>query len=119
MNTSLATVGDTGGAAGVLTLAASGEAAVSGILMQAVADSASLQDDFSYYINAGVYGAFNNIMLGHATVRPCMLPDVKPSHANKTTTDETLKEGGCICKCIKREKWHPSEESKIGELINA
>eukprot|EP00957_Ditylum_brightwellii_P189883 14455573-Ditylum_brightwellii.AAC.1 len=53
MNTSLATAGDTGGAAGILTLAAAGEAAVSGILVQAVADSAPLQDDFSYYVNDG------------------------------------------------------------------
>mmetsp|Transcript_31824 Transcript_31824/g.46632 ORF Transcript_31824/g.46632 Transcript_31824/m.46632 type:complete len:654 (-) Transcript_31824:830-2791(-) len=86
MNTSLATAGDTGGAAGILTLAAAGEAAVSGILVQAVADSAPLQDDFSYYVNDGVYGAFNNIMFDHATVRPRVLRGVKPSPANKATT---------------------------------
>ncbi|EEC47953.1 ornithine decarboxylase 2, partial [Phaeodactylum tricornutum CCAP 1055/1] len=32
-----------------------------------------LQDDYSYYINDGVYGAFNNIMFDHATVRPRIL----------------------------------------------
>jgi diaminopimelate decarboxylase len=41
---------------GLLTLAAAGEAAVSGVMMQAFADSAPLQDDFAYYINDGVYG---------------------------------------------------------------
>jgi diaminopimelate decarboxylase len=40
----------------LLTLAAAGEAAVSGMVMQAVADSSPLQDDYAYYINDGVYG---------------------------------------------------------------
>ena len=44
---------------GLLTLAAAGEAAVNGMVLQAVADSAPLQDDYAYYINDGVYGAFN------------------------------------------------------------
>ena len=52
-------------------LAAAGEAAVSGIVRQGIADSAQpLQDDFAYYINDGVYGAFNNLLFDHATVRP-------------------------------------------------
>mmetsp|Transcript_18467 Transcript_18467/g.42272 ORF Transcript_18467/g.42272 Transcript_18467/m.42272 type:complete len:706 (+) Transcript_18467:75-2192(+) len=59
--------------AGILTLAAAGEAAVNGIMVQAVADSAPLQDDYAYYMNDGVYGAFNNIMFDHATVRPRQL----------------------------------------------
>jgi ornithine decarboxylase len=29
-----------------------------------------LQDDYAYYINDGVYGAFNNLLFDHATVRP-------------------------------------------------
>lgn len=80
---------------GLLTLGAAGEAAVNGVVMQAVADSAPLQDDYSYYINDGVYGAFNvshdstrshsleytplnhvllqNIMFDHASVRPRIL----------------------------------------------
>ena len=57
----------------LLSLAAAGEAAVNGIVMQAVADSAPLQDDYSYYINDGVYGAFNNIMFDHASCRPRVL----------------------------------------------
>ncbi|EED95030.1 ornithine decarboxylase, partial [Thalassiosira pseudonana CCMP1335] len=45
------------------------EAAVSGIVRQAIADSVQpLQDDFAYYINDGVYGAFNNLLFDHATV---------------------------------------------------
>lgn len=57
----------------LLTLAAAGEAAINGVMMQAVADSAPLQDDYAYYINDGVYGAFNNIMFDHASVRPRVL----------------------------------------------
>jgi diaminopimelate decarboxylase len=62
--------------ASLLTLAAAGEAAVNGMVMQAVADSNPLQDDFAYYINDGVYGAFNNLMFDHATVRPRVLRNV-------------------------------------------
>jgi ornithine decarboxylase len=53
-------------------LAAAGEAAVSGFVRQAIADSVQpLQDDFAYYINDGVYGAFNNLLFDHAaTIRP-------------------------------------------------
>mmetsp|Transcript_18043 Transcript_18043/g.37835 ORF Transcript_18043/g.37835 Transcript_18043/m.37835 type:complete len:766 (-) Transcript_18043:187-2484(-) len=63
-------------------LAAAGEAAVSGIVRQAIADSAQpLQDDFAYYINDGVYGAFNNLLFDHATVRPRKLRDaISPRH---------------------------------------
>ena len=45
------------GDSALITLAAAGEAAVSGVVMQAVADSSPLQDDFSVYVNDGVYGA--------------------------------------------------------------
>jgi len=38
-----------------------------------VADSSPLQDDYAYYVNDGVYGAFNNLMFDHATVRPRVL----------------------------------------------
>ena len=63
-------------------LAAAGEAAVSGIVRQAIADSVQpLQDDFAYYINDGVYGAFNNLLFDHATVRPRKLRDaLSPQH---------------------------------------
>lgn len=54
---------------GFLSFAAAGEAAVNGVVLQAVADAAPLQDDFAYYVNDGVYGAFNNLMFDHATVR--------------------------------------------------
>lgn len=58
---------------GIISLAAAGEAVVSGMIMQAVADSSPMQDDFAYYVNDGVYGAFNNLMFDHATVRPRVL----------------------------------------------
>ena len=57
---------------GILTLAAAGEAAVSGLMLQAAADNSgsAMQDDYVYYINDGVYSAFNNLMFDHAMVRP-------------------------------------------------
>jgi len=59
---------------GFLALAAAGEAAVNGVVLQAVADSTpALQDDYAYYVNDGVYGAFNNIMFDHSSVRPRQL----------------------------------------------
>jgi len=60
-------------ASAMITLAAAGEAAVKGLVVQAVVDTAELQDDYAYYINDGVYGAFNNIMFDHANVRPRVL----------------------------------------------
>lgn len=72
---------------GALTLAAAGEAAVSGVVLQAMADSAPLQDDYAYYINDGVYGAFNNILFDHATVRPRRLRyAISKSHRIVETT---------------------------------
>lgn len=69
----------------LLSLAAAGEAVVNGMVMQAVQDSAPLQDDYSYYLNDGVYGAFNNLMFDHATVRPRVL---RLSASNNATTTE-------------------------------
>ena len=49
---------------------------MAGIVRQAIADAAQpLQDDFAYYINDGVYGAFNNLLFDHATVRPRRVRD--------------------------------------------
>jgi hypothetical protein len=72
---------------GFMTLAAAGEAAVNGLVIQAVADSAPLQDDYTYYINDGVYGAFNNIMFDHAVCRPRVL------RKDKKVVGETDQEG--------------------------
>jgi ornithine decarboxylase len=74
----------------LLTLAAAGEAAVSGVFLQAVADSTAFQDDYAYYINDGVYGAFNNIMFDHAHIRPRVLQmnDVKNKIASVQATME-------------------------------
>lgn len=66
----------------VLSIAAAGEAAVSGVVIQAVADSAPYQDDFAYYLNDGVYGAFNNLMFDHASVRPRLLRNT-PSKSHR------------------------------------
>ncbi|CAB9512458.1 Ornithine decarboxylase [Seminavis robusta] len=71
---------------GLITLAAAGEAAVNGLVMQAVADSAPMQDDFTYYVNDGVYGAFNNIMFDHAIPRPRVLN--KTGHNITSDTNE-------------------------------
>lgn len=72
-------------ASAMITLAAAGEAAVKGLVLQAVADTDQLQDDYAYYINDGVYGAFNNIMFDHANVRPRVLRKSSPVEA---TTQE-------------------------------
>jgi diaminopimelate decarboxylase len=74
---------------GIISLAAAGEAAVNGMVLQAVADSAPLQDDYAYYVNDGVYGAFNNLMFDHATVRPRVL---RLHNNNDDTTLEKEKE---------------------------
>jgi hypothetical protein len=68
-----ATEGDNTEDSALLALAAAGEAAVSGVVLHAVAESAQVQDDYAYYINDGVYSAFNNIMFDHAQVRPRVL----------------------------------------------
>lgn len=73
MTYSMANIDEETDPSGLLTLAAAGEAAINGMVLQAVANSAPLQDDFAYYINDGVYGGFNSIMFDHATVRPRIL----------------------------------------------
>lgn len=73
MNYPLVSVNEDAECGAFITLAAAGEAAVNGVVMQAVADSGGMQDDYAYYINDGVYGAFNNVMFDHATVRPRVL----------------------------------------------
>ena len=70
MNKSLVADASSNGAnSNFLTFAAAGEAAVNGIVLQAVADSDPLQDNYSYYINDGCYGGLNNLVFDHATVR--------------------------------------------------
>jgi diaminopimelate decarboxylase len=73
MSYSMAQIEEETEPSGLITLAAAGEAAINGVVLQAVADAAPLQDDFAYYINDGVYGGFNSIMFDHATVRPRIL----------------------------------------------
>jgi hypothetical protein len=75
----------------LLALAAAGEAAVNGVVLQAIADSAPLQDDYAYYINDGVYSSFNNIMFDHATVRPRQLKHIfdKRGHVVRESLDES------------------------------
>ena len=55
---------------GMLALAVAGEAAVNGLVLQSVVDSGGVSDDYAYYLNDGVYSAFNNLMYDHAVVRP-------------------------------------------------
>jgi diaminopimelate decarboxylase len=73
MTYSMANIDEEVDPSGLLTLAAAGEAAINGMVIQAVANAATLQDDYAYYINDGVYGGFNSIMYDHATVRPRIL----------------------------------------------
>jgi len=71
----------------MITLAAAGEAAVKGMMLQAVVDTAELQDDYAYYINDGVYGAFNNLMFDHASVRPRVLR-INAKHDDYSSSDD-------------------------------
>jgi hypothetical protein len=81
-------------------LAAAGEAAVSGIVRQAIADAAQpVQDDFAYYINDGVYGAFNNLLFDHATVRPRQLRNA--ISAKHQLVEVVLGEGNDALRTIK------------------
>eukprot|EP00584_Thalassiosira_punctigera_P004137 CAMPEP_0172527018 /NCGR_PEP_ID=MMETSP1067-20121228/1815_1 /TAXON_ID=265564 ORGANISM="Thalassiosira punctigera, Strain Tpunct2005C2" /NCGR_SAMPLE_ID=MMETSP1067 /ASSEMBLY_ACC=CAM_ASM_000444 /LENGTH=809 /DNA_ID=CAMNT_0013310675 /DNA_START=233 /DNA_END=2662 /DNA_ORIENTATION=+ len=98
-------------------LAAAGEAAVSGIVRQAIADSAQpLQDDFAYYINDGVYGAFNNLLFDHATVRPRKLRNaLSPKHqivvegVRHGEGEDALR----IIQVVEEEKVSPSEDESL------
>mmetsp|Transcript_19505 Transcript_19505/g.29344 ORF Transcript_19505/g.29344 Transcript_19505/m.29344 type:complete len:719 (-) Transcript_19505:122-2278(-) len=70
-----------------LSLAAAGEAAVSGVVLQAIADSSPCQDDFSYYVNDGCYGAMNNLIYDHATVRPRRLKNALGKNHKVVSTE--------------------------------
>jgi len=86
MNKSLVT--DLSGSKGsFLTFAAAGEAAVKGVVLQAVADSDPLQDNYAYYINEGCYGGFNNLVFDHATVRARHLK-IDASSKEKVAVDQ-------------------------------
>jgi len=74
-----------------LALAAAGEAAMSGMVMQAVADTSQLQDEFAYYINDGVYGAFNNLMFDHAHVRPRVLHAAEEGESVQVVAEDGFK----------------------------
>jgi diaminopimelate decarboxylase len=94
----------------LFTLAAAGEAAVNGMVLQAVADySSPLQDDYAYYINDGVYGAFNNLMFDHAHVRPRVLQ--KKTDLEQKPVQATIEDGFC-----KLESSHDTSEEKQQEL---
>ena len=77
MTYSMANIDEEAEPSGLITLAAAGEAAINGVVLQAVADAAPLQDDYAYYINDGVYGGFNSIMFDHASVRPRILEEAE------------------------------------------
>ena len=66
-------------------LASAGEAALAGAVLEAVSSVMPGVDDFSYYCNDGVYGAFNCIMFDHAVVRPRLLR--KPAIASRRNSN--------------------------------
>ena len=71
---------------GAMSLMAAGEAAVSGVVFHAIADTAPCQDDYAYYVNDGCYGGFNNLIFDHAMVRPRRLKNaLSRSHTIQTT----------------------------------
>jgi hypothetical protein len=91
----------------MFSLIAAGEAAVKGMIIQAVADS-DLQDDYAYYINDGVYGAFNNLMFDHASVRPRIL---RATNAHIQATED----GGYLKLETVTEHTHSPEDEKHEE----
>jgi len=100
-------------------LAAAGEAAVSGIVRQAIADSAQpLQDDFAYYINDGVYGAFNNLLFDHATVRPRKLRDaISPDHKVVEVVHGEDENALRTIEVVEEEKEHPQDENLYSSTV--
>jgi len=58
------------------------EAAVNGVVLQSLVDT-NVPDDFVYYLNDGVYSAFNNIMFDHAVVRPRHLKNTMFEHSSE------------------------------------
>ncbi len=100
-------------------LAAAGEAAVSGIVRQAIADSAQpLQDDFAYYINDGVYGAFNNLLFDHATVRPRKLRDaISPDHQVVEVVHGEGENALRTIEVVEEEKEHPQDENLYSSTV--
>eukprot|EP00574_Skeletonema_japonicum_P007725 CAMPEP_0201723640 /NCGR_PEP_ID=MMETSP0593-20130828/7620_1 /ASSEMBLY_ACC=CAM_ASM_000672 /TAXON_ID=267983 /ORGANISM="Skeletonema japonicum, Strain CCMP2506" /LENGTH=808 /DNA_ID=CAMNT_0048214769 /DNA_START=151 /DNA_END=2577 /DNA_ORIENTATION=- len=100
-------------------LAAAGEAAVSGIVRQAIADSAQpLQDDFAYYINDGVYGAFNNLLFDHATVRPRKLRDaISPDHQVVEVVHGEGENALRTIEVVEEEKDHPLDENLYSSTV--
>lgn len=100
-------------------LAAAGEAAVSGIVRQAIADSAQpLQDDFAYYINDGVYGAFNNLLFDHATVRPRKLRDaISPGHSVVEVVHGEGENALRTIEVVEEEQDHPQDENLYSSTV--
>ena len=100
-------------------LAAAGEAAVSGIVRQAIADSAQpLQDDFAYYINDGVYGAFNNLLFDHATVRPRKLRDaISPHHQVVEVVHGEGENALRTIEVVEVERDHPQDENLYSSTV--
>lgn len=100
-------------------LAAAGEAAVSGIVRQAIADSAQpLQDDFAYYINDGVYGAFNNLLFDHATVRPRKLRNAISKHHQVVEVVRGEGEGALrTIEVVEEEEERPQDENLYSSTV--
>ncbi|KAK1746223.1 ornithine decarboxylase [Skeletonema marinoi] len=100
-------------------LAAAGEAAVSGIVRQAIADSVQpLQDDFAYYINDGVYGAFNNLLFDHATVRPRKLRDaISPHHSVVEVVHGEGENALRTIEVVEEEADHPHDENLYSSTV--
>lgn len=77
---------------GILSLPAVGEAAMNGLLLQSIVDSTGFADDFAYYLNDGVYSAFNSLMYDHAVVRPRRLKNSALAKAGNIRV-KTMKDG--------------------------
>ena len=88
-------------------------------VVQAIADSAQpLQDDFAYYINDGVYGAFNNLLFDHATVRPRKLRDaISPCHSVVEVVHGEGENALRTIEVVEEEQDHPQDENLYSSTV--
>ena len=67
---------------------------MSGVIFQAISDTAPCCDDYAYYVNSGCYGGFNNPIFDHVIVRPSRLKNaLSKSHKINISTALDVDDG--------------------------
>ena len=92
-------------------LASAGEAALAGAVLEAVSSVMPGVDDYSYYCNDGVYGAFNCIMFDHAVVRPRLLRNPAIACRRNTSAGASGKPGHRVQASVSKEGFKRLESS--------